>query len=141
MIARRGCPDNVISDNGTDPFWQRWRKEYVVNLREFHKLRFQNRHQQQPSIGDVVVVYEDKLPTQWRIGVIEQLHNNRGATVITQRSGITGPVNLLHPIELFYSKERSETTTDKNPTNEQLQHERPRREAAVRGEIKPKFCG
>jgi len=134
-------------------FWDRWRHEYVVNLRESHKSIKQHMHQPSPSIGDIVIIHENKLPrTVWRLGKIEQLHgkNNqfRRATVRTQTSRLTRPVNLLYPIEYVRhdSNERTQTddvsTDDKELTDNdnatQLQR-RPRRDAAIRGELRRQF--
>ena len=47
--------------------------EYVTNLRENQKLKMQ-RKTVMPQIGDIVLIYDDKLPrSRWRIGKIEEL--------------------------------------------------------------------
>jgi hypothetical protein len=38
-------------------FWNRWRREYLADLREHHKVITKNRNRK-VSIGDVVLVYE-----------------------------------------------------------------------------------
>ena len=54
----------------TDHFWTRWRKEYLLSLREQHRL--EARRQQQAStikVGDVVIVHEDNVRRNfWRLG-------------------------------------------------------------------------
>ncbi len=53
-------------------FWNRWRKEYLVDLREFHKqtdARVAN-----ISKGDLVLIQEDNVKRgQWKMGVVEDL--------------------------------------------------------------------
>lgn len=127
-------------------FWERWRKEYVVNLRETQKLTVQNKLQPSPAVGDIVIIHEDKLPrSMWRLGKIEELlKGQRGAVVLTQKSRLTRPVNLLYPIEYV----RNDVKVSNNEQIEQnaivdteipIIDTRPRRDAAVRGELKRKF--
>ena len=40
-----------------DRFWQRWRKEYLVELRECHRQRGTNSKGPQVSVGDVVIIH------------------------------------------------------------------------------------
>ena len=40
-------------------FWNRWRKEYLANLREFHKCK-SGKREREVEVGDVVVVYEEE---------------------------------------------------------------------------------
>ena len=39
-------------------FWKRWRNEYLVNLREFHRTK-SGRVVKQVQVGDVVTVFEE----------------------------------------------------------------------------------
>ena len=41
-------------------FWNRWRREYVTELREHHRRK--KKKGKTAEIGDVVSVYEDKIP-------------------------------------------------------------------------------
>lgn len=61
-------PDDVIREENCSSrfkylstrlqhFWNRWRKEYLTNLRKFHRYR-SGRKGRTVEIGDVVVVYE-----------------------------------------------------------------------------------
>ena len=79
----------------------RWRKEYILNLRESHKSVERNRNQPQPTVGDIVVVHQEKVPrAYWRLAIIEELHGTRAATVRTQgKSRLTRPISLLYPVE------------------------------------------
>ena len=42
-------------------FWDRWHKEYIVNLRETHKQNLQNQHQQHIRLNDIVYFYTTKI--------------------------------------------------------------------------------
>ena len=55
-------------------FWDRWHKEYVVNLRETHKQNFQNQHQQHIRLNDIVLIHDKNLPRlTWRKGIVVEL--------------------------------------------------------------------
>ena len=64
-------------------FWKRWRSEYLVELREFH--RQSNHHfPMQPFIatGDVVVVHDENLPRGfWKLGRVEEVIASRDGRV------------------------------------------------------------
>jgi len=87
-------------------FWERWRREYVVNLREHHKLQSRNDRQPSAQIGDVVLIHDAKIPrAMWRMGVITETINGadnlvRGAVVKTRHNSyLKRPLNMLFPIE------------------------------------------
>ena len=64
-------------DNLLSHFWERWRKEYLVNLRESHKTaKAATTKGEHPTvqIGDVVVIEEgNMLRSSWKLGKIEEL--------------------------------------------------------------------
>ena len=88
-------------------FWNRWRREYLINLRETHKMNSHKSVNINP--GDVVLVHEDSAKrAQWKIAVVEELirgkdNEVRGARV--RRSGkgkielLNRPVQKLVPLE------------------------------------------
>ena len=41
-------------------FWDRWRKEYLVNLRECQKIQMKDDNRQVISVGDVVLISSGK---------------------------------------------------------------------------------
>ena len=48
-------------------FWRRWRREYLVDLREMHKLKATKKGDQIKE-QDVVIVFEEGLPRgKWRL--------------------------------------------------------------------------
>lgn len=90
-------------------FWKRWRNEYLVNLREFHRVN-QGREVRQIQTGDVVTVFEEnKKRGEWKMAVVESLIKGkdnvvRGANVRVVAKGkpvrISRPVQKLYPIEV-----------------------------------------
>ena len=53
-------------------FWKRWRKEYLVDLREFHNMK--NIKPSKIDKGDLVLLYEDNVKrAQWKVGIVEDL--------------------------------------------------------------------
>lgn len=113
--------DDLINENATSHtkrFWylvrktnhfaSRWKKEYLVDLREFHRSKATGEvHIQE---GDVVLVKEDNIKrNQWKMGLIENLIRGkdgivRGATVRVCSKGkkevLNRPLQKLFPLEL-----------------------------------------
>ena len=55
-------------------FWERWRKEYLMDLRESHRRYRGNADDKQVSVGDVVVVHDNDRPRGfWRLGQVQEL--------------------------------------------------------------------
>ena len=95
-------------------FWTRWKKEYLLELRDSH------RHVKHPpkesncgtiSVGDIVLVHEDNRPRGfWKVAKVESLIKGadgltRGAIVKVHSSGkrstlLRRPVQLLCPLEV-----------------------------------------
>ena len=90
-------------------FWRRWRKEYLTNLREFHKVK-KGKQSVGAKVGDVVLVIDENLKRGcWSVGRIEGLVMGRdsvarGAKVKVVNKGRTSfinrPVQKLYPLEL-----------------------------------------
>ena len=49
-------------NNIVNHFWNRWNKEYLVNLREYQKIKYPNKHQEIVNVQDIVIVKKDKMP-------------------------------------------------------------------------------
>ncbi|XP_074657312.1 uncharacterized protein LOC141910517 [Tubulanus polymorphus] len=85
-------------------FWLRWQKEYLVNLREFHRVTGDNREIAKP--GSVVIIHDDNVPRlKWKLGIIEHLHKStdglvRSATVKTANGVTNRPISKLFPLEI-----------------------------------------
>ena len=78
-------------------FWNRWKQEYVVELREHHRDKGKGTANNSPHIekGDIVTVMEDYKSNRgtWKLGRIVDIHPGndglvRGATVeVASRTG------------------------------------------------------
>ena len=112
-------------------FWDRWRTEYLVNLREC-QIKYDNR--QVISVGDVVLIEEDKLPRFcWRMGLVGSLiygkdEAARGTVVRVSKTcrEISRAVNKLYPVEGFENNKK-----EMNDASETI--------AAVIGDINGRF--
>ena len=95
-------------------FWDRWRKEYLVNLRECQKIQIKDDNRQVISVWDVVLIEHDKVPIFCcRMRLVERLVNGkdgaaRGAVVRVSktRKGISRPVNEVYLIESIKNKKK-----------------------------------
>ena len=113
----------------SDHFWSRWTKEYLLELRNAHRLLRRNRTST-PAIceGDVVLIAEQGVQRGlWRLALVESLivgadGKARGAKLRSvSKSGkpvhLQRPVQLLYPVEV--NDEESTTSTlvrDDSPT-------------------------
>jgi hypothetical protein len=134
--------------NVMNHFWSRWRNEYLMELREYHRV--EKRHGGETvSLGDIVVVHEESRPRGlWRLGKVEGLISGadgqtRGAVVkVLSRNGrsttIKRPVQRLYPLEIRSTDRDSgvpvEAKEDDNPEVKQ----RPRRAAAIAADSRRK---
>ncbi|XP_053407998.1 uncharacterized protein LOC128559687 [Mercenaria mercenaria] len=87
-------------------FRQRWRREYLTALREYHQAHGKN--EQTISEGEVVQIHDDGPRTRWKLAVVTELiHGNDGLVrfaVIKTKDGITNrPVTKLYPLEVLKS--------------------------------------
>lgn len=92
-----------------DTFWQIWRNEYLLSLRERSQNRLKSHRVQShiiPSVGDIVLIKEDIPRGQWKMGKLIKLQHSRdgrvrSAEVRTSSSRVLRrPLNLLFPIEV-----------------------------------------
>lgn len=92
-----------------DTFWQIWRNEYLLSLRE----RMQNKHKSSriqstalPSVNDVVIIKDDLPRGYWRLGKLSKLNVSKDGHIrsaeVTTATGkiLKRPLNLLFPIEV-----------------------------------------
>ena len=108
-------------------FWQRWRREYLVDLRESHKLK--NNKQADIAKGDVVLIQEDNQKRgQWKTGVVEELIAGkdgqvRGAKVRKMGRGkyeiLSRPLVKLYPLEISVRKDEEETRKETEGNEEE----------------------
>ena len=99
-------------------FWRRWQKEYLLGLREQHRLSpRRNIRDLKISVGDVVIIHEEGLSrSRWRLGrICTHIKGKDGhisgarVTVCTKQgkiSEIERPLQKLYPLELSVSDEK-----------------------------------
>ena len=94
--------------NMLNNFWQIWRNEYLLSLRERTQSRLKSNRIQssvKPNVGDVVIVKDNIHRGNWKLAKIEQLVPSRDGEIrsckIKLPSGtiLNRPMNLLYPIE------------------------------------------
>ena len=99
-------------------FWNRWRSEYLSELREVHSYAAKTQSKSEHSVvsvGNIVVVHNEHLPRGlWKLGKIVSVMKGRdnlvrGATVkIGTKDGrrilLNRPIQLLYPLEVQSQK-------------------------------------
>ena len=88
-------------------FWNRWRREYVTDLREFHKMK------QTSSIniakGDMVLIQEENVKRGlWKTGIVKELIYGKDGQVrgaqIRKAGGkyetLNRPLQKIFPLEI-----------------------------------------
>ena len=59
-------------------FWNRWQREYLSDLREIHSRQKVGKKLREPSVGEIVLVRNEKLPRgSWKLGLIVGLKPGR----------------------------------------------------------------
>ena len=65
-----------------DHFWQRWQKEYLLELRNAHRLRNKPQTSESMKVGDIVIIHdESKRRAFWSLGRVEQLTKGKDHAV------------------------------------------------------------
>ena len=105
-----------------DQFWQRWRKEYLVGLREMHSQRKKNSCAPRITVGDVVVIHDDQPRAMWKLGKVEELltgadGEHRAAVLRVAGEGRSSKY-LRRPVQKLYPLEMSLTPNRDNPNSE-----------------------
>lgn len=103
-----------------DTFWKRWRREYLLELRDTHRYH-RSSGSPQFSEGDIVVIYDEKQPrSRWSLGKIERVivgvdGEKRAAVVRVCKKGrvvtLHRPIQHLYPLEVAA---KAELESDKN---------------------------
>ena len=108
LLSRR----MVFINRQLQQFWIRWKKEYLLELREAHRVHVSNSPDKEwAKVGDIVVIHnDDKQRGFWSTGRIEELlmgkdEKVRAAVVRVytdqKRSRLLNrPVQKLYPIEV-----------------------------------------
>ena len=129
-------------------FWDIWRRDYLLELRQLQKIN--KSKGAKPKVNDIVIIYEENIPRQlWKLGRIVEIYKSndgreRGAKVKVGKTNqlIDRPLNKLFPLELNSNDDdindsNNVDDSDDNDTNEKVS--RPKRAAAIVGEMKRKF--
>ena len=130
-----------------DHFWRRWQNEYLLELRNSHRLKMKDDQGQTVDVGDIVIVHEDGLKRGlWKLGRVEKLITGkdglaRGAVVksTTPKKGkstmLRHPLQKLYPLELGSHPQGNSTADNSDvPARTVDVEERPGREAARRAD-------
>ena len=90
-------------------FWNRWREEYLLQLRERYSSKNNSGLPRTPIQGEVVLVHDENHPrTMWRLGRVSEVITSsdghvRGASVEVKTSKklntIRRPISHLYPLE------------------------------------------
>ena len=93
-----------------DQFWTRWRREYLLELRECHRQQQGSNHPTKVSVGDLVIVHSTEQPRAfWKLGLIKKLltgsdGETRGAVIKVANRGKQS-TTLYRPIQKLYTLE------------------------------------
>ena len=103
-----------------DRFWQRWSKEYLLELRQHHKMHL-NPKAFDGKKGDVVLIHEDKVKRdRWNVGVIEEFVVGRDGVIrgaaVRKISGDGRPQLIHRPIQKLYPLEITDSSTTDEDT-------------------------
>ena len=129
-------------------FWNRWRKEYLSELREGHRYSRKNGGNNiKIAVGDVVLVHDQDLPrTLWKLAVVKRLIEGTDGEIraaeIRVKSGkqasslFRRSVQHLYPLELNQAQDvlppSIAVTVEQEATLPPPPEPRPRRTAAQR---------
>lgn len=90
-----------------DSLWSRWKREYLVALRERHNLHVvHKRRKYQPKPGNVVIVQSDnKIRGKWPLAIVTETYPGkdgiiRAVRLKTENGTFERPVQHLLPMEL-----------------------------------------
>ena len=106
-------------------FWQLWKNDYLLNLRERAQLYLKGPKKQAhniPQVGDVVLIKENLPRGRWKVGVIHKLIQGKDKLVrlakvmVSPRSYLHRALSLLYPIECPGGRNMQH---DNNDTTEQ----------------------
>ena len=119
-------------------YWKRWKTEYLVDLREYHKLETKRNNIPEISEGDIVTIEDENRRNRstWRLGKAEEVKRGqdsviRGAKIrLANGNCIDRPIQKLYPLEI--NKRRIDEEADNSQDAEMPEEEgRPQRRAAI----------
>ena len=128
-------------------FWKRWLREYLVDLREHHRIQTASKSGlKQIKTGGIVTVYDEGLKKGfWRLGKVESLiagRDNviRGAMVKVSSKG-KKPIRIKRALQPLYPLEVAASTVTEGRcevSDQNIKPEGPKRNAEVIGELRRK---
>ena len=151
-IADGECADEVVSQESLTKrmkyvnsvlqhYWRRWSREYVVNLREFHKSK-NPKNQRIVTPGEVVLVHDEKTPRQsWKIGRIIETQTSADGEVRGVKVAVVNKkgrlYNLNRPVQRIYPSEIDSICDDSIASADEKKdsNRRPRRIAAANADL------
>ena len=105
-------------------FWRKWQKEYLINLKESHKMKI-SKKSLKINVDDVVSIFEEGLKGRhWEIG--KKLRIIRGkddvirravVQIFNEKNGketINRPLQKLYSLEITPEKDNYEPPSDTN---------------------------
>ena len=122
-------------NSSIDKFWRRWQREYLVELRESHKLFNKWSNAPRVSVNDIVIIHEDNQPRgTWPLGRVEEVLRGRDgeerAAVVRVAGGgrkaqrLCRPVQKLYPLEMVSEFDPTSTVnTDEHPSMNEVNEE------------------
>ena len=120
-------------------FWKRWRREYLLQLRDCHRKNVKNKPHPLLKKGDIIIVHDDKqVRGLWKLAKIERLLKGadglvRGTVIwIPSKSAsktLRRPLRCLYPLEIecATSDDSVDAVNDDSPPKEDEQAERQKR--------------
>ena len=127
-----------------DQFWNRWRDEYLAELRERYSNVKDVKAPRAPVLNEVVLIHKDGLKrAQWRLGRVHEIINSsdgqiRGVVLKVNCNGrsstLRRPIQCLYPLEVA-----QQTVSESQPPGNGVQQDKstsqsthkPIREAAI----------
>ena len=108
-------------------FWKQWQREYLTGLREQHSSqKNKNISGERVARGRVVLIHDETLRNQWKLGVIIQLHQGKDGLVrsVTLRTAkgnlISRPIEKLYPLEVLAEEDNLQDSKDKFKNPEEI---------------------
>ena len=88
-----------------DHFWNKWRREYLTDLRQYYKGN--NGYQPRTvSVGEVVIIHEENVKRGlWKIGKMEVIIRGRDRVIKREKLRVITkgkPVLFNRPVQILY---------------------------------------
>ena len=96
-------------------FWTQWRREYLLNLREFHRQSLKGppaRKDSSIKIGDVVLLQENLPRSRWRLALLEKLIEGRDGCCCTPQVKLANGNRIQRPLQFLFPLEVQDTASD-----------------------------